>query len=149
MAKFGSSSANFGGSLKKKIMTPRNPLSVSVSDRLRCKPVARRDVERWGCRLIERGVVFLHGAQRFSELPVHLRSHLAKRIKHRALIVCLSFSTCQQVSTGAIDGAEDQIISSADQRNRTIQYRCTVGSLTNLPSDFRRELSTTTLQLIS
>src|SRR6266436_4928904 len=60
--------------------------------------------KRWCCRLLERCVVFSHGAQRFPESRAHFRSGCVQCIQNMDFFVCLRFRARQQVAIHTVHG---------------------------------------------
>src|SRR6267154_25178 len=125
----------------------RIKLDGSLKKRDSCRKVAAlategvglQCLEGWRRRLFERRVVLLEGAQRLSKFPPHSRSDLSERIQNAAFVVRLRFCARQQVHISTVHSLENQIVSGADQCNRTVQRCCTARPLTNFARDFRRE----------
>ena len=76
--------------------------------------------KRWCCRLLERCVVFLHGAQGFPQSPSHFQSDFPKCIENAAFVARLRFRARQQLSINTVHSLENQVVASANQSNRTV-----------------------------
>src|SRR6266436_2485412 len=76
--------------------------------------------KRWCCRLLERCVVFLYGAQGFPESPSHFQGDFPKYIENVAFVARLRFRARQQLSINTVHGFQNQVVAGANQSNRTV-----------------------------
>src|SRR5882724_2707198 len=77
--------------------------------------------KRWCCRLLERCVVFLHGAQGFPEYPSHFQSDFPKCIENVAFVARLRSRARQQLYINTVHSFQNQVVAGANQSNRTVQ----------------------------
>ena len=64
---------------------------------LPCQAVGLKSVKRRRGGLSERGIEFLHAAERFAQLLAYFRTGLSQGVQYLALIVHLSFGACEQI----------------------------------------------------